>query len=86
MTTKSSLEDTIAIVTGASRGAGRAIAIELGAAGATVIVTGRTTPRRGAALVRRAAARDGHGVVARYDRGHGRRGHAGGRTRRRAAL
>ena len=36
------LRDTIALVTGASRGAGRAIALELGAAGATVYVTGRT--------------------------------------------
>ena len=32
----------IALVTGASRGAGRAIALELGAAGATVYVTGRS--------------------------------------------
>jgi NAD(P)-dependent dehydrogenase (short-subunit alcohol dehydrogenase family) len=38
-----SLEGRIAVVTGASRGAGRAIAVELGAAGATVYVTGRTT-------------------------------------------
>jgi NAD(P)-dependent dehydrogenase (short-subunit alcohol dehydrogenase family) len=37
------LKDRIAIVTGASRGAGRAIAFELGAAGATVYVTGRST-------------------------------------------
>jgi NAD(P)-dependent dehydrogenase (short-subunit alcohol dehydrogenase family) len=37
------LQDRIAIVTGASRGAGRGIAVELGAAGATVYVTGRTT-------------------------------------------
>jgi NAD(P)-dependent dehydrogenase (short-subunit alcohol dehydrogenase family) len=37
------LQDRIAVVTGASRGAGRGIAIELGAAGATVIVTGRST-------------------------------------------
>jgi len=37
------LKDRVAIVTGASRGAGRGIAIELGAAGATVIVTGRST-------------------------------------------
>src|SRR5688572_4994892 len=37
------LTDRIAIVTGASRGAGRGIAVELGAAGATVYVTGRTT-------------------------------------------
>jgi NAD(P)-dependent dehydrogenase (short-subunit alcohol dehydrogenase family) len=37
------LKDWIAIVTGASRGAGRGIAVELGAAGATVYVTGRST-------------------------------------------
>jgi NAD(P)-dependent dehydrogenase (short-subunit alcohol dehydrogenase family) len=37
------LKDCVAIVTGASRGAGRGIAQELGAAGATVVVTGRST-------------------------------------------
>jgi NAD(P)-dependent dehydrogenase (short-subunit alcohol dehydrogenase family) len=37
------LRDTIALVTGATRGAGRAIALELGSASATVYVTGRTT-------------------------------------------
>jgi NAD(P)-dependent dehydrogenase (short-subunit alcohol dehydrogenase family) len=37
------LNDRIAVVTGASRGGGRGIAIELGAAGATVYVTGRST-------------------------------------------
>jgi NAD(P)-dependent dehydrogenase (short-subunit alcohol dehydrogenase family) len=37
------LTDTVALVTGATRGAGRGIAVELGAAGATVYVTGRTT-------------------------------------------
>ena len=36
------LSDAVALVTGASRGAGRAIALELGAAGATVYVTGRS--------------------------------------------
>lgn len=36
------LEGLVAVVTGASRGAGRAIARELGAAGATVYVTGRS--------------------------------------------
>jgi NAD(P)-dependent dehydrogenase (short-subunit alcohol dehydrogenase family) len=36
------LANTIAVVTGASRGAGRGIALELGAAGATVYVTGRS--------------------------------------------
>jgi NAD(P)-dependent dehydrogenase (short-subunit alcohol dehydrogenase family) len=36
------LRNAVALVTGASRGAGRAIALELGAAGATVYVTGRS--------------------------------------------
>ena len=36
------LNGTIVLVTGASRGAGRGIALELGAAGATVYVTGRS--------------------------------------------
>ncbi|AEG91279.1 dehydrogenases with different specificities (related to short-chain alcohol dehydrogenases)-like protein [Ramlibacter tataouinensis TTB310] len=40
------LSGLVAIVTGASRGAGRGIAVELGAAGATVYVTGRTTRNR----------------------------------------
>ncbi|MDG0871558.1 SDR family oxidoreductase [Paenibacillus thiaminolyticus] len=37
------LNGKVALVAGATRGAGRGIAIELGAAGATVYVTGRTT-------------------------------------------
>ena len=37
------LEGKVALVAGATRGAGRGIAIELGAAGAIVYVTGRTT-------------------------------------------
>ena len=37
------LEGKVALVAGATRGAGRGIAVELGAAGATVYVTGRTT-------------------------------------------
>lgn len=40
---KPDLENLVAVVTGASRGAGRGIAVELGAAGATVYVTGRST-------------------------------------------
>ena len=36
------LDHTVALVTGASRGAGRGVAIELGTAGATVYVTGRS--------------------------------------------
>ncbi|MFH8465835.1 SDR family oxidoreductase [Streptomyces sp. NPDC017991] len=37
------LDGRIALVAGATRGAGRAMAVELGRAGATVYVTGRTT-------------------------------------------
>ncbi|CAM5462788.1 SDR family oxidoreductase [Streptomyces atroolivaceus] len=37
------LDGKIALVAGATRGAGRGIAVELGAAGATVYVTGRST-------------------------------------------
>jgi NAD(P)-dependent dehydrogenase (short-subunit alcohol dehydrogenase family) len=38
-----SLKGKVALVAGATRGAGRGIAVQLGAAGATVYVTGRTT-------------------------------------------
>ncbi|MGW8063801.1 SDR family oxidoreductase [Streptomyces ziwulingensis] len=41
-----SLEGKVALVAGATRGAGRGIAVELGAAGATVYVTGRSTRAR----------------------------------------
>src|ERR1051325_2904323 len=37
------LKGRIALIAGATRGAGRGIAVELGAAGATVYVTGRST-------------------------------------------
>src|SRR5436190_628919 len=37
------LTGTVALVAGATRGAGRGIAVELGAAGATVYCTGRST-------------------------------------------
>jgi len=43
MAAEGSLAGQVAVVTGASRGAGRGIAIELGVAGATVYVTGRST-------------------------------------------
>jgi NAD(P)-dependent dehydrogenase (short-subunit alcohol dehydrogenase family) len=43
------LAGCVAVVTGASRGAGRGIAVELGAAGATVYVTGRSTREQPAA-------------------------------------
>lgn len=47
--TERPLEGRVAVVTGASRGAGRGVAVELGAAGATVYVTGRSTRERPAA-------------------------------------
>lgn len=50
------LRGRVAVVTGASRGAGRGIALELGAAGATVYVTGRST---------RAAPADTYGSILR---------------------
>ncbi|MFF2851674.1 SDR family oxidoreductase [Streptomyces sp. NPDC058001] len=40
---KTALQGKVALVAGATRGAGRALAVELGRAGATVYVTGRTT-------------------------------------------
>jgi NAD(P)-dependent dehydrogenase (short-subunit alcohol dehydrogenase family) len=42
----SRLEGRVALVAGGTRGAGRGIAVELGAAGATVYVTGRSTRHR----------------------------------------
>ena len=70
------LEGKIALVAGATRGAGRGIAVELGAAGATVYVTGRTTREHRsecnrpetieetAALVEEAG---GHGIAVQVD-------------------
>jgi NAD(P)-dependent dehydrogenase (short-subunit alcohol dehydrogenase family) len=46
------LKGKVALVAGATRGAGRGIAVELGAAGATVYVTGRTTRTRPSELHR----------------------------------
>jgi NAD(P)-dependent dehydrogenase (short-subunit alcohol dehydrogenase family) len=71
-----SLENKTALVTGASRGAGRAIAHVLGEAGATVYVTGRTI--RGAAAIDglpgtiddtadEVTARGGRGIAVRCD-------------------
>ncbi|MFG2651377.1 SDR family oxidoreductase [Streptomyces sp. NPDC048436] len=42
----SALQDKVAVVSGATRGCGRAIAIELGALGATVFAAGRSTRSR----------------------------------------
>ncbi len=70
------LKDKVAVITGASRGAGRAIAAVLGEAGATVYVTGRTV--RGAPAVDglpgtvddtadEVTTRGGHGIAAQCD-------------------
>lgn len=70
------LSNTVAVVTGGSRGAGRGIALELGAAGATVFVTGRsvsgqpTTDNVAGTIDETAAAvsaRGGRGVAVRCD-------------------
>jgi NAD(P)-dependent dehydrogenase (short-subunit alcohol dehydrogenase family) len=58
------LHGKVALVTGASRGMGRGIAVALGQAGATVYVTGRSTVGATAGLV---DAAGGHGVAADCD-------------------
>ncbi len=45
-----SLEGQVALVTGASRGVGKGVALGLGEAGATVYITGRTTEEGKAAI------------------------------------
>ena len=70
------LNDLVAVVTGASRGAGRGIALELGACGATVFVTGRSTsggpttdnvPGTVDDTAKEITARGGRGVAVRCD-------------------
>ena len=72
------LNGKIAVVTGATRGCGRAIAVELGARGATVYVAGRTTRVRSSPMGRPETIEDtaelvtaagGHGVPVRCDFG-----------------
>jgi NAD(P)-dependent dehydrogenase (short-subunit alcohol dehydrogenase family) len=70
------LQGQVAVVAGATRGAGRAIAVTLGEAGATVYATGRST-RGNPATARRPetieetaemiAARGGVGIAVRVD-------------------
>lgn len=69
---EANLAGRVAVVTGASRGIGKGIALELGAAGATVYVTGRTTsPGNLPGTVQETAAEitrlGGHGVAAACD-------------------
>jgi NAD(P)-dependent dehydrogenase (short-subunit alcohol dehydrogenase family) len=70
------LQDDVALVTGATRGAGRGIAVELGHAGATVYVTGRTTRASGSPMNRpetiegtadQVIAAGGRGIAVRVD-------------------
>ncbi|MCB9669183.1 MAG: beta-ketoacyl-ACP reductase [Alphaproteobacteria bacterium] len=58
------LDGKLAIVTGASRGIGRAIALELGRAGATVLVNYRSDEAAAQAVV---DALDGRGIAVRAD-------------------
>lgn len=71
-----SLEGKICVVTGASRGIGKGIALGLGEAGATVYVTGRTVEEGRAALPGTIGAtaeeverRGGRGIAVRVDHG-----------------
>jgi dehydrogenase/reductase SDR family protein 1 len=68
------LRGTIAIVTGASRGVGKGIALGLGEAGATVYVTGRSVDHRANGLpgtidetAREVTALGGRGIAVRCD-------------------
>jgi NAD(P)-dependent dehydrogenase (short-subunit alcohol dehydrogenase family) len=72
------LTGRIALVAGATRGAGRGIAVELGARGATVYCTGRTTREQASPLRRPETieetaelvdAAGGHGIPIRADHG-----------------
>lgn len=73
---KGPLDGQVALVTGGTRGAGRGMAVELGAAGATVYVTGRTTRERRSPLGRAETIEDtaelvtaagGRGIAVRCD-------------------
>jgi dehydrogenase/reductase SDR family protein 1 len=68
------LEGRIAIVTGASRGVGKGIALGLGEAGATVYVTGRSVARGAypgtiGETAEQVTAAGGRGIAARCDHG-----------------
>jgi NAD(P)-dependent dehydrogenase (short-subunit alcohol dehydrogenase family) len=60
---RTSLAGMVALVAGATRGAGRGIAVQLGAAGATVYVTGRTTRARRSEMDRPETIEETAGLV-----------------------
>src|SRR5262249_21287758 len=71
-----SISKAVAVVTGATRGCGRAIAVELGRRGVTVYVTGRTARGRASPMRRPGTiegtpdpgdAAGGHGIAVRCD-------------------
>src|SRR3954463_9481345 len=61
------LEGRVALVTGASRGLGRAVAVALGAAGAKVIVNYVSNESAAAEAVAAVAAAGGTAVARRFD-------------------
>jgi NAD(P)-dependent dehydrogenase (short-subunit alcohol dehydrogenase family) len=76
MTMQRSLAGKVALVAGATRGAGRGIAVQLGAVGATVYVTGRTTRSERSEMNRPETIEDtarlvdeagGHGIAIQVD-------------------
>src|SRR5271169_6275419 len=58
------LDGRVALVTGASRNIGRAIAMDLASAGAAVVVNARASGEAAAAVVREIEARGGKALVA----------------------
>jgi NAD(P)-dependent dehydrogenase (short-subunit alcohol dehydrogenase family) len=76
VTGTSALAGRVALVAGGTRGAGRGIAVELGAAGATVYVSGRTTREQRSPMNRPETIEEtaelvdgagGHGIAVRVD-------------------
>src|SRR3954469_18440590 len=76
MSTTNDLQGRVALVAGATRGAGRGIAVALGAAGATVYCSGRTTRERRSEYDRpetieetaeRVTTAGGHGIAVAAD-------------------
>jgi len=61
------LQDKIAIVTGASRGIGAAIAVELASQGATVVVNHRDSTAQAEAVVAQIVAAGGHALAIQAD-------------------